>query len=77
MSVAFSPTGDYALSGSGDKTLKLWDVSTGQLIRTFSGHTNVVWSVAFSPSGDYALSGSADNTMKLWAVLAGPAKSAE
>ena len=65
-SVAFSPDGRYALSGSNDKTLKLWDVSSGQAVRTFQGHTSAVYSVAFSPDGRYALSGSSDQTFKLW-----------
>ncbi|MCX5785738.1 MAG: caspase family protein, partial [Elusimicrobia bacterium] len=65
-SVAFSPDGQYALSGSYDKTLKLWDIATGQLVRTFEGHGNSVTSVAFSPDGKYTLSGSYENTLKLW-----------
>ena len=72
-SVAFSPDGRYALSGSGDKTLKLWEISTGKLVRTFEGHSKwlaFVSSVAFSPGGSYALSGSWDNTLKLWDVSA-------
>ena len=71
-SVAFSPDGRYALSGSNDKTLKLWDVSSGQAVRTFQGHSHV-YSVAFSPDGRYALSGSGDKTLKLWDVLSGQA----
>lgn len=67
-SVAFSPDGRYALSGGGNGTLKLWDVSTGKEIRTFIGHTDWVRSV-FSPDGRYALSGSLDKTLKLWEVL--------
>ncbi len=70
-SVAFSPDGRYALSGSGDKTLKLWEVSTGSLIQTFEGHSKWVSSVAFSPDGRYALSGSGDSTLKLWEVATG------
>jgi WD40 repeat protein len=38
-SVAFSPDGRFALSGSLDKTLILWDVATGDRVRTFTGHT--------------------------------------
>jgi len=65
-SVSFSPDGRTALSGSGDKTLKLWDVAMGKEIRTFTGHSDDVSSVSFSPDGGTALSGSADETLKLW-----------
>ena len=46
------------LSGSWDKTLKLWDAATGALIRTFEGHSDRVTSVAFSADGARVLSGS-------------------
>jgi WD40 repeat protein len=70
-SVAFSPDGAHVLSGSGDKTIKLWDAATGVLIRTFEGHSGAVHSVAFSPDGARVLSGSADNTIKLWDTATG------
>jgi WD40 repeat protein len=70
-SVAFSPHGRATLSGSEDKTLKLWDVSAGMELRTFTGHSNSVFSVAFSPDGRTALSGSWDRTLKLWEVASG------
>ena len=70
-SVAFSPDGRYVLSGSDDKTLKLWDIETGREIRQFKGHTNYVLSVAFSPDGRTIVSGSFDNTLKLWEVATG------
>ena len=63
--------GRTALSGSADETLKLWDLATGEEIRTFSGHKRSVNSVAFSPDGRKALSGSADKTLKLWYVASG------
>ena len=54
LSVAFSPDGKQALSGSWDGTLKLWDISTGQLLRTFEGHSGGAASVAVSPNGKFA-----------------------
>ncbi|SOD96445.1 caspase family protein [Spirosoma fluviale] len=70
-SVCFSPDGRYALSGSYDKTIKLWDVATRQEVRTFKGHGISVSSGCFSPDGRYALSGSYDKTIKLWEVATG------
>jgi WD40 repeat protein/predicted Ser/Thr protein kinase len=70
-SVAFSPDGAYALSGSFDKTLKLWDIKTGKCLQTMEGHTDWVESVAFSPDGAHALSGSNDKTLKLWDIKTG------
>jgi hypothetical protein len=67
-SVAFSPDGHGALSGSKDKTVKLWDVATGKEMRSFTEHADPVMSVAFSPDGRNALSGSLDKTLKLWDV---------
>ena len=58
VSVAFSPDGRFALSGSEDKTLKLWDIKTGKEIRTFRGHGGPVTHVAFTADGKFALSGS-------------------
>ena len=70
-SAAISPDGKYALSGSYDNTLKLWDIATGREIRIFSGHTSDVFSIAFSPDGKQALSGSWDNKIKLWDINTG------
>ena len=70
-SVAFSPNGRTALSGGSDNSLKLWDIATGSVIRTFQGHTNSVNSVAFAPDGRTALSGSDDNTLRLWDIATG------
>ena len=44
----------------------LWDVATGQLVTTLTGHTGVVNSVTFSPDGDTLASGSRDGTAILW-----------
>jgi WD40 repeat protein len=69
--VSFSPDGHYALSGSSDRTLRLWDVEMGACLRVFEGHKGGVTSVAFSPGGRYALSGSWDNNLRLWEVATG------
>jgi predicted Zn finger-like uncharacterized protein len=70
-SVCASADGRYLLSGSADRTLKLWEVSTGQCLRTFQGHREWVTSVCLSADGLLALSGSADKTLKLWQVATG------
>ncbi|VFM96802.1 MAG: WD domain-containing protein, G-beta repeat-containing protein [Candidatus Kentron sp. G] len=67
----FSPDGGTLLSGSHDDTLKLWNVASGQAIRTLKGHSDNVRSVAFAPDGRAVLSGSNDNTLKLWDVANG------
>src|ERR1700730_13231963 len=72
-SVAFSPDGRSALSGSWssegeDAVLKLWEVATGKPIRAFTGQSQTVQSVAFSLDGLTALSGS---PLRLWDVATG------
>jgi serine/threonine protein kinase len=70
-SAVFSPDGRRILSGSSDKTLRLWDVATRQELRCFKGHTKTLRSVAFSPDGTLALSGGFDHTVRVWDVETG------
>jgi WD40 repeat protein len=71
-SLAFSPDGQMIASGSDDKTIKLWRISDGSEIQTFSGHGNLwVYSVVFSPDGQMIASGSDDKKIKLWRVSDG------
>ena len=64
-SVAFSTNGSLLASGSGDKSIRLWNPATGEHIRTLEGHTDAVRWVAFSADGSLLASRSYDNTIRL------------
>ena len=70
-SVSFLSDGRSLVSGSDDKTVKLWDMQTGGAIRTFSGHTELVCSVSISVDGVTIASGSFDKTIRLWNTQTG------
>jgi len=67
--VAISSDGQFALSGSWDGTLRLWDLNTGNTTRRFIGHAKDVLSVAFSADNRQIVSGSRDKTINLWNTL--------
>src|SRR6185369_16433800 len=69
-SVAFAANG-RALSGSDDKTVRMWEVESGRALGVFEGHTEAVTSVALSADGRHALSGSDDSRILLWEVASG------
>ena len=68
-SLAFRPNSYQLASGSGDNTIRIWDVGDRdnlRHVRTLRGHTDTVRSVAWSPDGRTLASGSADGTVRLW-----------
>ena len=65
-SVAFGQ-GNILASGSGDRSIKIWNAENGQLIRTLNGHTNSVISVAFG-EGNVLASVSDDNSVNIWNI---------
>lgn len=67
--VAISSDGQFCLSASWDKTLRLWDLNSGQTTRRFVAHKNDVLSVAFSSDNRQIVSGSRDRTINLWNTL--------
>ncbi|KAF8729839.1 hypothetical protein AX14_005937 [Amanita brunnescens Koide BX004] len=71
-SVAFSPDGTKITSGSDDKTIRVWDVSTGvKMLPPLQGHDTWICSVAFSPNGSKIISVSDDKTIRVWDASTG------
>ncbi|CDH50367.1 notchless protein homolog [Lichtheimia corymbifera JMRC:FSU:9682] len=66
LSCSFSPDGSKLATGSGDTTVRIWDLNTETPQFTLKGHKSWVLSIAWSPDGKTLASGSMDNTVRLW-----------
>ena len=71
ISLTFSMDGTLLVSGGGDRTIKLWDIQTGGVVKTFHTSPHQVCSVSISPDAITVASGSHDNTICLWDVRTG------
>jgi WD40 repeat protein len=69
--VAITPDGRRAVSASWDNMLRVWDLESGQSLRTLEGHSRRVSGVAITPDGRRAVSASNDNTLRVWDLESG------
>ena len=70
MQVQFSPDGRWIASASFDKSVKLWDGTTGKFVATFVGHVGPVYQVAWAADSRMFVTGSKDSTLKVCAIVA-------
>jgi WD40 repeat protein len=70
-SIALSPDGRMVVTGSYDRTVIVWQLSTGRILHLLGGHTGRVYGVDVSPDGKLVASGSGDKTVKLWKLSNG------
>lgn len=63
-----SHPGPFLASGSRDKTIRIWDVTSGLCLFTLYGHDNWVRGIAFHPGGKYMLTASDDKTIRIWDI---------
>jgi WD40 repeat protein len=73
--VKFSPDGkSLATASSYERGVRLWDVRSGKLVRSFAGHRLGTNSLAFSPDGSLLATGGSDGFLRLWTVATGELK---
>ena len=71
--VAFSPDGRRVVTGSSDRTARIWDSTTGETLVVLGGHDRPVLKVAFSPDGRLVVTTSSDRTARIWDAATGKA----
>lgn len=67
-SIAFTADGRTIVTASDDRSIRLWDAQTGELLRVLTGHSGPVSRLALSPDGKILASGGGDGTIRLWSV---------
>ncbi len=70
-SVAFTYNGQYIITGGHDRTVRLWNATTGAQVRELGSHANFAWAVATHPSQDIGASGSHDGTVRVYELQSG------
>lgn len=69
--LAFSPNGKLLAVASYDQTVTLWNMATGEKVRTMNGNASYLHAVAFSPDGRWLISATHDNVVQIWEVSTG------
>ncbi|MER3478427.1 MAG: hypothetical protein C4287_20615, partial [Leptolyngbya sp. ERB_1_2] len=64
--VVLTPDGQTVIGGGANQTIKLWNIETGNVLTTLSGHRDIVRSLVLTPDGKTLISGSGDRTIKIW-----------
>ena len=60
------PDGRRFVSGSADRTLRVWDIDTGELLKVFRGHKDEITALAVSSDGEVCYTASKDGTVRSW-----------
>src|SRR5260221_420340 len=69
--VALTPDGRFVVSGSGDGTLRAWDLESNRSVRSFARHRGPIRAVAITPDGRRVVSASDDHTLRVWDLDSG------